>query len=112
MSGERKVRALRACKVLDSRDVIRGQYDGYADDSSITNKKTTTERSWTRKLLIYASSWMRVPRRRRRRVTPAGRLFILTAGKALQEKKVEVRIVFREAPCQVPELEAPVGTNL
>ena len=32
-----------ACKVLDSRDVIRGQYDGYADDSSITNKKTTTE---------------------------------------------------------------------
>ena len=23
-----EVRALRACKVLDSRDVIRGQYDG------------------------------------------------------------------------------------
>ena len=38
-----KVRALRACKVLDSRDVIRGQYDGYADDASIKNKKTTTE---------------------------------------------------------------------
>ena len=47
-----KVRALRACKVLDSRDVIRGQYDGYADDSSITNKKTTTETFAACKLFV------------------------------------------------------------
>ena len=47
-----KVRALRACKALDSRDVIRGQYDGYADDSSITNKKTTTETFAACKLFV------------------------------------------------------------
>ncbi len=47
-----KVRALRACKVLDARDVIRGQYDGYADDSSIVNKKTTTETFAACKLFV------------------------------------------------------------
>ena len=47
-----KVRALRACKVLDSRDVIRGQYDGYADDASIKNKKTTTETFAACKLFV------------------------------------------------------------
>ena len=78
-----KVRALRACKVLDSRDVIRGQYDGYADDSSITNKKTTTETFAACKLFVdtycTVSFCLRVPRVdgvqlvRRRRVTRAGR---------------------------------------
>ena len=36
----------------------------------------------------------------------------MTAGKALQEKKVEVRIVFREAPCQVPELRGACRNEL
>ena len=94
-----KVRALRACKVLDSRDVIRGQYDGYADDASITNKKTTTETFAACKLFVDTPRWAGVP-------------FILTAGKALQEKKVEVRIVFREAPCQVPELRGACRNEL
>jgi len=94
-----KVRALRACKVLDSRDVIRGQYDGYADDSSIVNKKTTTETFAACKLFVDTPRWAGVP-------------FILTAGKALQEKKVEVRIVFREAPCQVPELRGACRNEL
>ena len=94
-----KVRALRACKVLDSRDVVRGQYDGYADDSSITNKKTTTETFAACKLFVDTPRWAGVP-------------FILTAGKALQEKKVEVRIVFREAPCQVPELRGACRNEL
>ena len=94
-----KVRALRACKVLDSRDVIRGQYDGYADDSSITNKKTTTETFAACRLFVDTPRWAGVP-------------FILTAGKALQEKKVEVRIVFREAPCQVPELRGACRNEL
>ena len=126
-----KVRALRACKVLDSRDVIRGQYDGYADDSSIVNKKTTTETFAACKLFVdtycTASFCLRVPRvdgvkaphdaaiaRRRvsRRPRWAGVPFILTAGKALQEKKVEVRIVFREAPCQVPELRGACRNEL
>jgi len=94
-----KVRALRACKVLDSRDVIRGQYDGYADDASIKNKKTTTETFAACKLFVDTPRWAGVP-------------FILTAGKALQEKKVEVRIVFREAPCQVPELRGACRNEL
>ena len=78
-----KVRALRACKVLDSRDVIRGQYDGYADDSSITNKKTTTETFAACKLFVdtYCDGVLMPTRsclgamasdaRRRRRVSPA-----------------------------------------
>jgi len=94
-----KVRALRACKVLDPCDVIRGQYDGYADDASITNKKTTTETFAACKLFVDTPRWAGVP-------------FILTAGKALQEKKVEVRIVFREAPCQVPELRGACRNEL
>ena len=47
-----------------------------------------------------------------RRPRWAGVPFILTAGKALQEKKVEVRIVFREAPCQVPELRGACRNEL
>ena len=50
--------------------------------------------------------------RHSRRPRWAGVPFILTAGKALQEKKVEVRIVFREAPCQVPELRGACRNEL
>ena len=61
-----KVRALRACKVLDSRDVIRGQYDGYADDSLIVNKKTTTETFAACKLFVDTYWTASLPTRRRR----------------------------------------------
>ena len=62
-----KVRALRACKVLDSRDVIRGQYDGYADDASIKNKKTTTETFAACKLFVDTYCTASLPSTRRRR---------------------------------------------
>ena len=87
-----KVRALRACQALAPGDCVRGQYDGYAEDSSITNKETTTETFAACKLFVDTPRWASVP-------------FVLTAGKALQEKKLEVRILFRDAPCRVPELQ-------
>ena len=94
-----KVRALRACRALDPADCVRGQYDGYVEDSSITNKKTTTETFAACKLYVDTPRWAGVP-------------FVLTAGKALREKKVEVRILFRDAPCRVPELQGACRNEL
>ena len=77
-----KVKVLRSVRPLDAEhDLVVGQFDGYADDPSVADKATTTETFAAARLFIDNPRWAGVP-------------FVLSAGKALEEKKVEVRIRF------------------
>ncbi|KAH8047372.1 glucose-6-phosphate dehydrogenase [Aureococcus anophagefferens] len=73
-----KVKVLRSVRPLDAEhDLVVGQFDGYADDPSVADKATTTETFAAARLYIDNPRWAGVP-------------FVLSAGKALEEKKVEV----------------------
>jgi len=66
-------------------DCILGQYEGYADDPSIKNKDTNTATFAAIRLKINNPRWAGVP-------------IILKAGKALNERKAEMRLQFKDAP--------------
>ncbi|KAL1499475.1 hypothetical protein AB1Y20_011678 [Prymnesium parvum] len=92
-----KLKVLQACKVLTLDDVVVGQYTGcgghkgYLEDPSITNKESTTETFATAVLHIHSPRWDGVP-------------FILKAGKAVTDRKAEVRIQFHTIPGAVSAL--------
>jgi glucose-6-phosphate 1-dehydrogenase len=66
-------------------DCVLGQYEGYADDPSIENKDTNCPTFATIKLSVNTPRWHGVP-------------FIMKAGKALNERKAEMRVQFKDAP--------------
>jgi glucose-6-phosphate 1-dehydrogenase len=66
-------------------DCILGQYEGYADDPTIENKDTNCPTFATIKFNVNTPRWHGVP-------------FIMKAGKALDERKAEMRIQFKDAP--------------
>jgi glucose-6-phosphate 1-dehydrogenase len=87
--------------------VVLGQYEGYTDDPIITNKDSNTPTYATVCLYVNTPRWEGVP-------------FILKAGKALDERKAEVRIQFKDAPtssflfeglCQRNELVIQIQPN-
>ncbi|CAB9512995.1 6-phosphogluconate dehydrogenase, decarboxylating (Fragment) [Seminavis robusta] len=80
-----KVAVLNAMSVIDLDDVLLGQYDGYTDDDTIDNKDTNTPTFAVIRLRINNPRWDGVP-------------MILKAGKALNERKAEMRIQFKDAP--------------
>lgn len=80
-----KVAVLNAIAELTLDDVVLGQYEGYADDETIEDKNTNTPTFATLKLSINTPRWSGVP-------------FIMKAGKALNERKAEMRIQFKDAP--------------
>jgi len=61
-------------------DCVLGQYDGYVNDPTIKNKNTLTPTFAVVRFHIENDLWKGVP-------------FYLVAGKALNERKVEVRLV-------------------
>ena len=66
------------------RDVVLGQYDGYVDEPGVRpGSRTPTFAACV--LRVRNDRWAGVP-------------FILKAGKALDERKTEVRIQFKDAP--------------
>ena len=66
------------------RDVVLGQYDGYAQEPGVrAGSRTPTFAACV--LRVRNDRWAGVP-------------FILKAGKALDERKTEVRIQFKDAP--------------
>ncbi|KAJ8605606.1 hypothetical protein CTAYLR_000061 [Chrysophaeum taylorii] len=86
-----KVKVLRGVRALDAeRDLVVGQYDGYVDDDSVSNKKSKTETFAAARLYIDNPRWAGVP-------------FVLTAAKAVSQKKVEVRIIFHKVAGAVAE---------
>lgn len=97
---QEKVKLLQAVAPLSLEDLLVGQYcaaapgevgpgsrpmPGYLDDPTITNKQSTTETFAAAVLHINNPRWAGVP-------------FIMKAGKALEESKVEVRIRFHAVP--------------
>jgi glucose-6-phosphate 1-dehydrogenase len=80
-----KVAVLNAIRPISLSDVVLGQYEGYADDPTITNKQTNTPTFAVVRLFINTPRWHKVP-------------IILKAGKALNERKAEMRIQFHDAP--------------
>ena len=80
-----KVNVLNAIEPIRLGDVVLGQYEGYADDPTIENKDTNTPTFAMIRLMINTPRWHGVP-------------FILKAGKALNERKAEMRIQFKDAP--------------
>lgn len=80
-----KVAVLNAMSEIKLEDVLLGQYEGYTDDDTIENKDTNTPTFAVVKLNINNKRWAGVP-------------MILKAGKALNERKAEMRIQFQDAP--------------
>lgn len=80
-----KVAVLKSIEAIQLEDVVLGQYEGYADDPTIEDKSTNTPTFAAIRLHIHTPRWAGVP-------------FILKAGKALNERKAEIRIQFRDAP--------------
>lgn len=80
-----KVAVLNAIEPIGIDDVVLGQYEGYADDPTIENKDTNTPTYATIMLRVNTPRWRGVP-------------FIMKAGKALNERKAEIRIQFKDAP--------------
>lgn len=76
---------LNAISEIKMDDVVLGQYKGYADDPTIENKNTNTPTFACLKLGINNPRWSGVP-------------IFLKAGKALNERKAEMRIQFKDAP--------------
>jgi glucose-6-phosphate 1-dehydrogenase len=86
-----KVNVVHAIAPIDPSDVVLGQYvanekgdDGYLEDPTVPNNSSTPT-------FAQAVMWVRTPRWE-------GVPFIMKAGKALDERKAEIRIQFREAP--------------
>ncbi|KAG6335637.1 hypothetical protein ID866_3453 [Astraeus odoratus] len=86
---DEKVKVLRAIPVISREDTLLGQYvaadgkPGYLDDSTVPKDSRCPTFAAT-VLWIHNPRWEGVP-------------FIMKAGKALNEAKVEVRIQFKEA---------------
>ncbi|KAI9477751.1 MAG: glucose-6-phosphate dehydrogenase [Benjaminiella poitrasii] len=85
---DEKVKVLKCIPPIDIKDALLGQYigangqPGYLDDDTIKNKDSLTPTFAALVLYVQNERWEGVP-------------FILKAGKALNEAKVEVRIQFR-----------------
>jgi len=82
---DEKVKVLKSISPVTLDDVYLGQYEGYTDDETIENKDSNTPTFAAVKLHVNTPRWQGVP-------------FILKAGKALNERKAEIRIQFKDAP--------------
>lgn len=84
---DEKVKVLKCIPPIDIKDTLLGQYvgadgkPGYLEDESLKNKDSLTPTFAATTLWINNERWEGVP-------------FILKAGKALNEAKVEVRLQF------------------
>jgi glucose-6-phosphate 1-dehydrogenase len=81
---DEKVKLLKAIRPPEDEDVVLGQYQGYKDDPGVP-KDSNTPTFAQLVLHINNERWDGVP-------------FIVKAGKALDSKKVEIRVQFRDVP--------------
>ncbi|CAO2833210.1 unnamed protein product [Amaranthus hypochondriacus] len=81
---DEKVKVLQAVDRIKDEDVVLGQYEGYRDDPTVPNSSNTPTFA-TVILRIHNERWEGVP-------------FILKAGKALNSRKAEIRIQFKDVP--------------
>lgn len=81
---DEKVKVLRAMKPLTLADMVLGQYEGYCFDPEVPDDSKTE---------TYAMATMHIENARW-----AGVPFIVKCGKAMNDKKVEIRVQFKASP--------------
>ncbi|KAF3779648.1 Glucose-6-phosphate 1-dehydrogenase cytoplasmic isoform [Nymphaea thermarum] len=81
---DEKVKVLHSVLPIEDEDVVLGQYEGYKDDPTVS-KNSNTPTFATVVLRVQNERWEGVP-------------FILKAGKALNSRKAEIRIQFKDVP--------------
>lgn len=77
-----KLHVLQHMDPIQLDDVLLGQYRGYTNDPTISNKNTNTPTFAAMRFWVHTPRWEGVP-------------FILQAGKALDEQVCDIRIAFR-----------------
>jgi glucose-6-phosphate 1-dehydrogenase len=78
-----KVRVLKCIPIIPTKDCLLGQYDSYAQDTTIKNKTTTTPTYACIRLSVNCDTWRGIP-------------FIIEAGKSLNEGLCEVRFKLKD----------------
>ncbi|CAN0924639.1 Glucose-6-phosphate 1-dehydrogenase, cytoplasmic isoform [Linum grandiflorum] len=81
---DEKVKVLQSVMPIKDEEVVLGQYNGYRDDPTVPDQSNTPTFA-TVVLRIHNERWEGVP-------------FILKAGKALNSRKAEIRIQFKDVP--------------
>ncbi|KAK4798593.1 hypothetical protein SAY86_030919 [Trapa natans] len=81
---DEKVKVLQSVLPIKDDEVVLGQYEGYRDDPTVPDLSNTP--TFANMILrIHNERWEGVP-------------FILKAGKALNSRKAEIRIQFKDVP--------------
>lgn len=78
------IQVLQSVLPINDEEVVLGQYEGYRDDPTVPDNSNTPTFA-TVVLRVHNERWEGVP-------------FILKAGKALNSRKAEVRVQFKEVP--------------
>ncbi|XP_061336693.1 glucose-6-phosphate 1-dehydrogenase, cytoplasmic isoform isoform X1 [Gastrolobium bilobum] len=81
---DEKVKVLESVLPIRDDEVVLGQYEGYRDDPTVPDHSNTPTFA-TVILRIHNERWEGVP-------------FILKAGKALNSRKAEIRVQFKDVP--------------
>ncbi|KAE8661617.1 Glucose-6-phosphate 1-dehydrogenase [Hibiscus syriacus] len=81
---DEKVKVLQSVLPINDEEVVLGQYVGYRDDPTVPDHSNTPTFA-TVILRLHNERWEGVP-------------FILKAGKALNSRKAEIRVQFKEVP--------------
>ncbi|CAA3023011.1 glucose-6-phosphate 1-dehydrogenase, cytoplasmic isoform [Olea europaea subsp. europaea] len=81
---DEKVKVLQSVIPIKDKEVVIGQYEGYKDDPTVPDNSNTPTFA-TMILRIHNERWEGVP-------------FILKAGKALNSRKAEIRVQFKDVP--------------
>ncbi|KAK7854223.1 glucose-6-phosphate 1-dehydrogenase [Quercus suber] len=81
---DEKVKVLQSVLPIKDEEVVLGQYEGYRDDPTVPDQSNTPTFA-TIVLRIHNERWEGVP-------------FVLKAGKALNSRKAEIRVQFKDVP--------------
>eukprot|EP00897_Mesotaenium_endlicherianum_P004392 jgi/Mesen1/3981/ME000210S03216 len=94
MGGEQVLNSMEAVR---DKEVVLGQYDGYKDDDGVPDDSNTPTFAQV-VLRINNERWDGVP-------------FIVKAGKALDARKAEIRVQFRDTPGHIFQSYQDMGRN-
>ncbi|CAJ1947566.1 unnamed protein product [Sphenostylis stenocarpa] len=81
---DEKVKVLESVQPIKDDEVVLGQYEGYRDDPTVPDHSNTPTFA-TIILRVHNERWEGVP-------------FILKAGKALNARKADIRVQFKDVP--------------
>jgi glucose-6-phosphate 1-dehydrogenase len=92
-----KYKVLRSILEIELNDCLLGQYEGYSDDKTITNKDSNCPTYAAIRCFVHTPRWEGVP-------------FILEAGKAVNEHLCQVCIRFKGTPSYLANRRFPCNT--